>query len=117
MNSDKHEINPQLHKLWYLESIGIRIEDEIHTHVIDNIYFTGKRYSVGLPWKFAHKPLATNYSNSVARLKSQVLKLKETPEILKSIMKLFLNSLGMVLLSRSPSSTLQQKFIFFPIEL
>ena len=81
VNSDKHEIDSQLNKLWDLESIGIRVEDEVHTHVIDNIFFTGKRYSVGLPWKVAHKPLATNYSNSLARLKSQVCKLKETPEI------------------------------------
>ena len=81
LNSDKHEINSQLRKLWDLESIGIRIEDEVHTRVIDNIYFTGKRYSVRLPWKVAHKPLATNYSNSLAKLKSQVHKLKDTPEI------------------------------------
>ena len=81
VNSEKHEIDSQLNKLWDLESIGIRVEDEVHTHVIDNVFFTGKRYSVGLPWKVAHKPLATNYSNSLARLKSQVRKLKETPEI------------------------------------
>ena len=81
VNSEKHEIDSQLNKLWDLESIGIRVEDEVHTHVIDNICFTGKRYSVGLPWKVAHKPLSDNYSNSLARLKSQVRKLKDTPEI------------------------------------
>ena len=81
VNSEKHEIDSQLNKLWDLESIDIRVEDEVHTQVIDTIFLTGKRYSVGLPWKVAHKPLATNYSNSLARLKIQVRKLKETPEI------------------------------------
>ena len=76
-------VDANLSRLWELDSIGIRAGDDVHTSVIDNILFTGKRYSVGLPWKVAHKPLSTNYANSLARLKSQVRKLKETPGVLE----------------------------------
>ena len=68
--------------MWDLDSIGIRVDNEVHADVIDNVLFTGKRYSVGLPWNVAHKPLPSNSSNSLVRLKGLIRKLKETPEIL-----------------------------------
>ena len=55
----------------------------MHASVIDNIIFTGKRYSVGLPWKVVHKPLPSNYANSFARLKSNVNRLRKIPDILE----------------------------------
>ena len=78
--TDNSDLRAQVEKLW--DNVGIRVGNEVHTNVIDNILFTGKRYSVGLPWKVAHKPLPSNYSNSLARLKGLLRRLKETPEIL-----------------------------------
>ena len=81
--SENLDLKVQVEKLWDLDSIGIRSDNEVHAAVIDNIFFTGSRYSVGLPWKVAHKPLPSNYVESLVRLKSQVKKLKQTPDILK----------------------------------
>ena len=55
----------------------------MHETVLDDIKFTGYRYSVGLPWKLDHKPLPSNYNVSYLRLKSQVKKLRQTPVILE----------------------------------
>ena len=72
----------QVEKLWDLDSTGIRADNEVHADVIDNVLLTGKRYSVGLPGKVAHKPLPSNYSNILVRLKGLIRKLKEAPKIL-----------------------------------
>ena len=78
---EKQEIDSNLQKLWDLDSIGIREEDKVHESVLDDIAFTGSRYSVGLPWKLGHKPLPSNYNVCLLRLKSQVKKLEQTPDI------------------------------------
>ncbi len=44
----------------------------MYSNVIDDIQFTGERYTVGLPWKVAHRPLPSNYSTSLAQLKSLI---------------------------------------------
>ena len=80
--SKSGKIEETVQKLWDLETIGIRPENEVHEHVIDNIIFTGKRYSVGLPWKAGHKALPTNYENSLIRLKSLGKKLRKDPPTL-----------------------------------
>ena len=77
------EINKSMHKLWDLETLGIRIEDEVHKSVVSKISFTGERYSVGLPWKMGHRPIPNNYENACVRLKSQVRKLAKTPAVLE----------------------------------
>ena len=79
----KQDLDETVHKLWDLDSLGIRVEDEVHEGVIDDILFTGERYSVGLPWKVGHAPLPTNYNNSLSRLKSQLKKLRLYPDILE----------------------------------
>ena len=76
------DLDSKLNKLWDLDSIGIREVDKVHETVLDDIKFTGYRYSVGLPWKLGHKPLPSNYNVSYLRLKSQVKKLRQTPVIL-----------------------------------
>ena len=81
--SKKQEADSNSHKLWDLDSIGIREGDQVHKTVIDNILFTGSKYSVGLPWRIGHDPVPLNLANSQARLKSQLKKLKQTPEILE----------------------------------
>ena len=70
------KLDEQVNKLWDLDSLGIRPKDDVHEFLVDNIKFTGERYCVSLPWKVGHGPLPLNYINCVARLKSQVKKLK-----------------------------------------
>ena len=72
-----------MHNLWDFDSIGIREADKVHESVLDAITFTGSRYSVGLPWKIGYKPLPSNYNVSLLRLKSQVKKLRHSPDILE----------------------------------
>ena len=81
--SKKQETELNFHKLWDLDSIGIREENEVHESVVDNIAFTGSKFSVGLPWKFGHGPVPLNLAISQARLKSQFKRLKQTPAILE----------------------------------
>ena len=69
--------------LWDLETMGIKEEDEVQVEFLDNISFTGERYEVSLPWKVEHPPLATNYLNSVSRLKLLQKRLIKEPDILK----------------------------------
>ena len=69
-----------LHKLWDLHSLGIKEKDKVHENVIDQVHYTGERYSVGLQWRVGHGPIPLNYANSKARLKSQLRKLGQPPE-------------------------------------
>eukprot|EP00794_Sanderia_malayensis_P019302 gene19302-biopygen16181 len=78
---DKCSISEYAYRLWDLDSIGIREVVSVHENTLDNILFTGKRYSVGLPWKLGHNPLPSNYSISLQRLKSQVKKLQQNPQM------------------------------------
>ena len=71
----------EVNKLWDLDTLGIRPESEVQEFFLDNIVFTGDRYSVSLPWKAGHGPIPCNYTNSLVRLKSQVKKLKQVPDI------------------------------------
>ena len=72
----------EVQKLWDLETLGIRPEDDVQVSFNDEIVFNGVRYSVRLPWKVGHEVLPTNYSNSVSRLKSLLGKLRKEPEVL-----------------------------------
>ena len=81
--SNDRELDSAVHKLWDLDTLGIKKEDEVHANLIDDIEFTGQRYSVKLPWKVGHKPLPSNYVSSLSRLSSQLKKLRQNPEILK----------------------------------
>ena len=81
--AEKVKLDNDVHKLWDLDSIGIREQDEAHTDTIDSIEFDGERYSTKLPWKIGHKPLPDNYSIAVSRLKSQLSRLKKEPEVLE----------------------------------
>ena len=73
----------EIHKLWDLETLGIREGDEIHQEFAENIAFNGQRYSVKLPWKEGHDRLPSNYANSLSRMRSQVRKLRKEPEVLQ----------------------------------
>ena len=75
------DIDKNMHKLWDLDTLGIRVE--LHKSVIYNISFKGTRYSVGLTWKVGHGPVPGNYNNAFLRLKSQVKKLEKSPQVLE----------------------------------
>eukprot|EP00794_Sanderia_malayensis_P004267 gene4267-biopygen3471 len=81
-------LDSELSKMWDLETLGICKENEVYEGFLDNVKFTCERYSVQLPWKVGHAPLPTNYSLSLARLKGQMRKLREQPEILKNYDKI-----------------------------
>ena len=69
------DVNKNVHKLWDMGTVGIRVDKEIHEKAIDEISFNGGRYSVGLPWKVGHGPVPYNYYNALIRLKGQLRKL------------------------------------------
>ena len=50
------ELHDKIHTLWDLDSVGVRPTNDVHRHIIDNIEFTGERYSTKLPWKEGHEP-------------------------------------------------------------
>ena len=85
---EKQDLEKSLHKLWDLDTLGIRAEDEVHEGTIDNISFTGERYSVQLSWKVGHSPVPTNYNSSLIRLKSQFKKLSKPPDVLEKYDKI-----------------------------
>ena len=82
-NTEGTDVDANLSKLWHLDNIGIRKKEDVHASVIDNIIFTWKRYSVGPRWTVPQNPLPSNYANSLARLTSNVDKLRKTPDILE----------------------------------
>ena len=75
-------------KLWDLDSVGVRPVDTIYTDVVDNIIFTGERYAVGFPRKVGHKQLPSNYANCISRLKSQIKKLQNNPDLFNECHKI-----------------------------
>ena len=77
------QIDEEVHKLWDLDSLGIREGNNVHEQLIDDISFTGTNYSVRLPWKIGHKDLTSNYDISLARLTGLLRKLRKEPYILE----------------------------------
>ena len=90
---DKRSIEGNVNRLWDLETLGIRQDDEVHETIKDDILFTGNRYSVGLPWKIGHNKLPSNYENCVARLQGQIRKFKKDPLIFNECNKIITEQL------------------------
>ena len=86
-------LDSEICKLWDLETIGIRPKDEVSESFQDNIVFNGVRYTVRLPWKVSHEALPTNYTNSLARLKGLLVKLRKDEEVLKECQNIIDNQL------------------------
>ena len=76
-------LQKDLQRLWDLDSVGIRDRDTVHEAFEKNLSFEDGRYSVHLPWKEHHQLLPDNFQNSVARLSSQLKRLRREPEILR----------------------------------
>lgn len=81
LNIDRLE--KAFHKLWDLDSIGIREVDDVHEEILDSISFNGIRYSVKLLWKAGREKLPTNYANSLSRLRSVGNRLRKEPDVLQ----------------------------------
>ena len=72
-------VEGNVNRLWDLDTMDIRQEDEAHEEFIDKIMFTGTEYSVELPWEVGHDKLPSNYANCLMRLQGQIRKFKKDP--------------------------------------
>lgn len=79
---DRASLESEVSKLWDLDSLGIKVTDEVHETFEDDIDFSDGRYSVKLPWKQGHDLLPSNYVNSLSRMKGQLKRLRKEPEVL-----------------------------------
>lgn len=85
---EKQRLDDSVNRLWDLDRLGIREENELHETLIDKISFTGERYQVGLPWKVGRGNLLSNYDISLHRLRYQLKKsLRKILRHWKNIMK------------------------------
>ena len=82
-NTQTDQLDENVKRMWDLETMGVVESKEMHDEFVENIEFTGSRYSVKLPWRDGHENLPSNYQLSLARLKSQVRKLQKEPAILE----------------------------------
>ena len=92
---DRASLDSEIHKLWDLESIGIKSNDDVHESFENDIGFWEGRYSVKLPWKQGHDHLPSNINISLSRMKGQLKQLRKEPKVLDkydSIIKEQLNS-------------------------
>ena len=92
---DRASLDSEIHKLWDLESIGIKSNDDVHESFENDIRFWEGRYSVKLPWKQGHDYLPSNINISLSRMKGQLKRLRKEPKVLDkydSIIKEQLNS-------------------------
>ena len=74
----------KLEKLWYLDTVGFREGDKVHTDFKGSIKFNGIRYVVELPWKPGKYMLPNNRELSECCLISQIKCLKKDPDKLKA---------------------------------
>ena len=77
------QLERQVMQLWDYDSIGIQEQNEVNEYLLENIEYTGERYRVRLPWKIGHPFLPDNYNLSLGRLKSQLRRLKNEPDVLR----------------------------------
>ena len=79
---DRGRLENEVNKLWDLDSLGIKVNDEVHETFEDDIEFRNGRYSVKLPWKQGHDSLPSNYGNSLSRMRGQLKRLRKEPDVL-----------------------------------
>lgn len=108
------ELEQEVMKLWDLETLGIRSTDKVHEEFLDTIEHNGIRYSVRLPWKMGHKPLPTNYSLSLSRLKGQLKRLRANPEILESYDKIIQDQLNANIIEDVTELETSEKVTYLP---
>lgn len=89
-----------LHRLWDIESIGIREKETVHESFLKNVTFQDQRYSVSLPLKEKHELLPDNYEVSLARLNSLVKRLRKEPPVLEEYNKIIEEQLHQGIIER-----------------
>ena len=92
--------NELLHCLWDLELIGIMDRETVHEAFERNVSFENGRYHVKLPLKEKHDTLPDNYELSLARLDSQVKRLRQNPPLLKDYDQIFKEHLDQGIIER-----------------
>ena len=102
-----------VHKLWDLETIGIRESNEVHEEFVD-ISFNGQRYSVKLPWKAGNDRLPSNYENSLSRMRSQVRKLRKEPGVLDEYDAVIKEQLATGIIERVAELEKEEKVHYIP---
>ena len=108
------ELEEGVQKLWDLETLGIREENEVHEALKDGISFNGERYEVSLPWKESHEPLPINYRNSLKRLKGQIERLKNDPDVLKAYDAVIKEQAALGIVERVPELETPEKIHYLP---
>ena len=108
------DLNKSVHKLWDLETLGIRDNDGVHHKVIDDITFDGQCCSVGLPWKAGHGPIPLNYGTSLTRLKSQLHKLHANPDVLEQYKSVIIDQLDKGIIEVVPEGDKATKVSYLP---
>ena len=88
---DEDSLENNVRKLWSCQGLGISEGDSVHEEFLDNISFTGIRYSVKLPWKVSHDELPDNYLNSLGTMKGQLRQLRKEPGLLQDMTLLLKN--------------------------
>ena len=111
---DNRELEDGVRKLWDLETLGIREENEIHEALKDGILFNGERYEVSLPWKEGHGPLPNNYRNSLKRLKGQIERLQNEPDVLRAYDAVIKEQAALGVVERVPELETAEKIHYLP---
>ena len=107
-------VEEAVHRLWDLDSLGIKESDEVREAFGDSIGFDGQRYSVKLPWKVGNTTLSTNYELSLSRMKGQVKRLRKQPEILGEYDSIFKQQLQVGVIERVPELDTAEKVLYLP---
>jgi len=84
---------PDVDRLWDLESIGIKEKETVLDTFEKNVTYDDNRYCVTLPLKDKHQTLPDNYELSLARLRNLTKRLYKTPNVLKEYNKIFTEQL------------------------
>ena len=87
-----------LHRLWDLDSIGIRDKETVRDKFLENISFANGQYCV--PLKDKRDPLPDSYELSLVRLNSLVRRLRKEPSILKEYNQVFEDQLHEKIIER-----------------
>ena len=89
-----------IHKLWDIDSVGIKhqlnsMEDiDAHESYGDKVYYYKGQYWVSLPWKINPPSLPSNFSRAKGQLKSLIHHLSNKPKDLECYHKIMLDQLS-----------------------
>ena len=82
-------VKPDLEDFWNMETIGVidnqttKNDEMVKNHFKENLMFVDGRYQVKWPWKDENPDLPKNRELAVGRLRSNVSRMKNKPELLQ----------------------------------